>query len=306
MSKTRTYSAVQFSGYRIAAVQVAHSNGEFELTSLYEEEGSINYSEAFSTPPSPPDVFIQTLEQDMRLLRKRADIDAENLSVSLSSSFVFLHAFPLDESLSPDDRSEQLRWELSNYLEPAGAENYITGTARLAEPPVSGISLILSATVKKELVTLFRQVCSRLGLSLTVVEVDHFGAEDALLWNYPELEKTTAALLGFKRDRIDGSLIARRQPVSFRWMALENGAYGSDFLERCFPRTMNGMPAIERVFVYGEENEVLDALSSIGRRTAVETLNPIRRIQVTRRLRTLRGENLHRFAPLIGVAMRES
>lgn len=306
MGRANKYSAIQFSGRRITAVEMIHSGDEFELTSIIEREGSQNYLETFSSlsnmPPSP----IEALVNDLRSIRKDGDIEATNISICLDSRWVFIHTFPIDDGSSESERANQIAWELSNYLGPSVSEDYVTGTAKLRELLAPAASLMLSASANRALISFFRQVALRLELSLAVIEVDHFGAEHALKWNYPEIRQESVVLLGVKPDRVEATLLHYGRPIEYRWAEVVNGKVGIEFIEHLLSQRSNGKPLVKRFFLYADEEDpwklsVFDETIHLP----VETLDPIRRLRLPRRLRRMERTAFHRYAPVIGIAMRK-
>lgn len=306
MSRTNKFSAIQFAGGKISVVEMTHSGDEFELTSIIEREGSQSYLETLSPSSNMSPSPLEALVNDLRSIRKDGDIEANNISICLDSRWVFIHTFPIDDGSSETERANQITWELSNYLGPAVSEGFVTGTAKLRELLVPPATLMLSASAKRELISLFRQVAVRLELNLAVIDVDHFGAEHALKWNYPEIRQESVVLLGVKLDRVEATLIHYGRPIEYRWAEVVNGKVGAEFVEYFLSQRSNGKPLVKRFFLYTEEENpwklsVFDEMIPLP----VETIDPVRRLRLPRRLRRMERATFHRYAPVIGIAMRK-
>ena len=306
MKRSNKYSAIQFYGKRIVAVEMIHRETEFEMASIAEREGSVNCSEIFASLSNVDPALVGTLADELNSILEAGEIDAPNVSICLDSRWVFIHSFPLDESFSESERTNHIAWELSNYLAPSKYEDYITGTARLEELAVPGSSLILSASARRDLISLFRQVVSRLNLHLIVIDVDHFGAEHALRWNYPEIEQETIALFGIKPSRVEATLFENGRSVQYQWREAHDEELAQNFLQHFLAQSSNGKSSPKKVYVYGEQaNPSILSMLEKANSPTVEFLDPTRRVILPRRLRRMEQSTFQRYAPAIGIAMRE-
>lgn len=307
MGRSNRFSAIQFADRKIIAVEMVHRGDEFELTAITEREGSENYSLLLASLSKEDRDLTKRFEDDINTTRKHGDIDAPNISYCLDSRWVFIHSFPLDENLSESERADQIDWEFSNYLTDASRKHYVTGTAILEELPDRHASVVLTASARRELISLFRHVTSRLGLQLCVIDVDHFGAEHALCWNHPEIQQEEVCLFGIKSNRLDASRFQKGRPVQYRWGELGRGNLSQALLDQFLTKRSNGKPVAKTAYVYGEEEKAPTLQQLSGRHTPlIEPLNPLRRVNLPRRLRRLDPAGTHRYAPAIGLAMRES
>jgi hypothetical protein len=306
VGRTNKFCAIQFCKKGIIAVEMAHRGREFEIDSITEREGSENYSEALFSKLNGDGQVGKNLENDLRSIRKIGEIDAPNISFCLDSRWVFIHSFPLDKDFSEAERADHISWELSNYLTDSKLDEYVTATATLLEMPALGASTILSASARRELISLLRNVASRLNLEVVVIDVDHFGAEHALRLNYPEIEQEIISLVGLKSDGIDVSVFQNGRPVSYRWRELRDGIQFPMLLGQGSNGTLDGQAQAKKCYIYGENENASTLLQSgPGDRPLVEVLDPVRNVSLPRQLRRLNRTTFHRYAPAIGLAMRE-
>jgi hypothetical protein len=307
MGRSNKFSAIQFAGKKILAVEMVHHENEFELISLTEGEASKDYSVLLTSVPKEDAHLTKTLQDDIKSIRKHDDIDAPNISFCLDSRWAFIHSFPLDDKLSESERADQIDWEFSNYLTSPSREHYVTGIATLEQLPDRQASFILAACARRELVALLHNAASHIGLHLSVIDVDHFGAEHTLRWNYPEIQQEDVFLFGVKSNRLDASRLQNGRPVRYRYGRITSGYVSHPLLDQFLMTGSNGKPAATRAYVYGEQDgtPTLPQLSR-GNAPSVELLNPLRRVSLPRRLRRLDAASTHRYAPAIGLAMRES
>ena len=306
MSREKKFLGIQFIKQKIVAVEILHLENEFELTSFVEREASLDYIESFSALPNDTSGLKEKLVQDLRSIRKDGGIDAPNISFCLNSRCVFIHSFPQDETFSKPERENHIAWELSNYLAPSKYEDYVTAIAKLDDLPTLGTVLMLSASARRELVSLLKEIASQLDLNLVVIDVDHFGAEHALKWNYSEIENETVALLGFNGQRVEASVLRNGKSIQYYWGEVREVGASPNIFRQIFPQSNNGKEVPKKFFVYGDSEEpigqaLLKRLDSPER----EILNPLRRLDIPRRVRRMDLTGLHQYAPVIGLAMRE-
>jgi hypothetical protein len=307
MGRTNKFCAIQFCRREIIAVEMAHRRGEFEIDSITEREGSQDYSEALFSKPNGDGRVAKDLENDLRSIRKTGEIDAPNISFCLDSRWVFIHSFPLDMDFSEAERTDHISWELSNYLTDSRLDDYVTATAALLEMPALRASTILSASAKRELISLLRDVASRLNLEVIVIDVDHFGAEHTLRWNYPEIEQETVSLVGIKSDGIDLSIFQNGRPVLYRWRESRDRMPIARLLGQATGRTSDGQAQPKKSYIYGENESASTRLQfDQSESPLVEVLDPVRNVSLPRQLRRLNHTTFHRYAPAIGLAMREA
>lgn len=312
MKNTNKFAAYHFSQKRVTAVELVHSDNDFELTSLVERENDGSLSNLLSSPLRSDSNHVDRLVKEISSIQEEGDITAPNISFCLDSQWVITHTFPTEENLSEAESADHLRWELSHYLESGDYDDFITATARLDSLPHPGVSLVLSASVRRDLISLLCQVTSKLGLSLAVIDVDHFGAEHALRWNYPEIEQETVVLLALKSEHLHLTLFRKGIPVRYRTAEILNAKTMLSILDEFFIQNGEENSARKKVYLYGEKMETmlrkelpgLSINSETGNPT-VELLDPMKRLKLSRRLCKMDRLSFHRFAPAVGIAMRK-
>jgi len=305
MKRSNAYVALHFCGKRILAVELLHWRKTFEVTSLLERETDGSLFESLSSLSAGMPTSVDHLSEEIRSILKDGFFSATNISFCLDSRWVLTHTFPIEETLSEAERADQLQWELSNYIERESYDSYVTATARLDDLPEVNAILLLSASARRELISVLRIAAAKLGLSLAVVDVDHFGAEHALRWNHPELDQETAVLLGLKSDSVSMTLFRNGKPVRFRTTDTLNGKTIRGVLDDFLSRNSGRDSPRKKVYVYGENEKLPEfTMQSTADTVSIELLDPMRHLELPRKLRKLDRTTFHCYAPAVGIAMR--
>lgn len=243
--------------------------------------------------------FVEHLSAFIKVNR----VKAKQLSIALDSSILSMTTFPMEIGLTRAESYEQTAWELSQYHPDLAPSAFVTDTHVLMHDPDERWSQVLSVAVRRDDVSLFRTAASRLGLTLHVVDVDHFSADTALRVNYPDTRRRFLALVGIKESRLDISMI--------RYGSMESYSY---CIADSFKEIVDQVGALSReakgihsITVYGTYLDK-ELLVEIRRASSllVEALNPLRHVRVTDSLRLAHHLSVpsYRFAAAVGVALR--
>lgn len=230
-------------------------------------------------------------------------VKSRRASVALDTANLFFNTLPLEASLSRTAINDHINWELSQYHPDAGPREFITDFHTIARHQNEGWNEVLSVSVRRESVYTVQKLLTQLGLSLHIVDADHFSAEHALRSNYPDTSGKYLALVGVKENRLDISFIRHGVMESYQYHLVSSNA---EIAERIgtLSRETRGMYSIT---VYGPFLDN-DLLVQIRRASGllVEALNPLRHVRISDSLRI--ADHLatpsYRFASAIGVALR--
>jgi Tfp pilus assembly PilM family ATPase len=281
----------------VHAVEVEHVGPTKTLLAMDE------FPSPFTKNTGPTEDEIHRLAAALGLYIKANDVKSRRVSVALDTSNLFLNTIPVDAGLSQEQMNEHLNWELSQYFPETPPAEFITDVHVLTENETHQWSEILSVSVRRSQTNGIRKAVEMLGLSLHIVDVDHFSAETALRMNYPDTNAKYLAMVGVKQHRLDVSLIRKGKMESYSYYLVNSDA---EIVKRIgtLSRETRG---IFSIISYGPHLEK-DLLVEIRRGSSmlVEALNPLRHLRISSKLKL--GENLtgpsYRFAAAVGVALR--
>jgi len=162
---------------------------------------------------------------------------------------------------------------------------------------------MLSVSVRRQLAHVVQQALEKLGLTLHIVDVDHFSADTALRVNYPDTNRKFLALIGMKENRLDVSMIKNGTMEGYSYAVVGSNQEIVDYIA-ALSREAKGIYAITAYGPYLDK----DLLVQIRRASSllVEALNPLRHVKIADSLRL--ADHLsspsYRFASAVGVALR--
>jgi len=285
-----------FSGDTVQVVEIVYG----------EPRSTIHAMDEFANVFSNKDYSNQDVENfstSISRFMKAFGVKSREASVALDSGTLFMNTIPMDTDLSQSEVNEHINWELTQFFPEQSPRSFINDIHVLNESAQENIREVLTVSVLRAQADAIQKALSRIGISLNIVDVDHFSAETALRVNYPDTTTKYLGLVGVKRNRLDVSLLRKGVLESYSYYAVESN---QDIVERIgiLSREIKG---IYSIVAYGPHLEK-DLLAQIRRGSSmlVEALNPLRHVEVSETLNL--AENLtvpsYRFASAVGVALR--
>jgi Tfp pilus assembly PilM family ATPase len=232
------------------------------------------------------------------------DVRPGHVGVCLDTGHMLVQTIPAHSSASREELLQNMRWEVTHLLPGNSPDDFIIDVHSIPQSNGGDWQEVLCVAVRRTEVRAIRESCAELGLSLSVVDTDHFSAENLITMGAGNSMGRCIALVGVKKQRIDVSILDHGDLVSYR--AHPGGspeetalALGAD-IDASFP--------VQEIAVYGPKcTPELEA--ALTRTTGVPAalLNPFLTIAVAPGLK-LADHFLglpHRFAAAVGVALRE-
>jgi Tfp pilus assembly PilM family ATPase len=292
---------LSISGHGIQAVELERGSASGILMAIDEwknkfpfdtVEGAKDQTEAFRE-------FQEYLSAFIKVNR----VKATQVSIALDTALLFLNTLPVEDGLPRPKINELIEWELHQYFPEAQPRDFISDVHVMSTHREQGWNELLSVSILRRHTTTIRDALKALGLSLRIVDVDHFSADMALRINYPDTYRRYLALVGVKEHRLDISLMRNGTLQSYSYVSVKSD---EEIVEQiaALSRETKGIYSIT---VYGPHLDK-DILVQIRRGSAllVEALNPLRHITVSDSLRLADHLSVpsYRFASAVGVALR--
>lgn len=248
----------------------------------------------------------QGIEQFMEYLAafiKVNKVKAKKVSVALDTSALFINSFPLEDGLSRVEINEHVNWELAQFFPDVPAREFVTDIHVMTQDRTDRWNQVLSVSVRRRDAYAVQAAIAKLGLSLHILDVDHFSADTALRINYPDSDRKYLALVGIKENRLDISLMRNGNMESYNYCIVQSNQEIVDQIG-ALSRDVKGIQSITAYGPYLEK----DLLVLIRRSSAllVEALNPLRHVKVSDSLRLADHLTVpsYRFTSAVGVALR--
>jgi Tfp pilus assembly PilM family ATPase len=297
MATKETVLGLSLSDKSVQAVEIEQDGSSNTLLAIDEWENTLPARAGHNGHGTTR--FIEYLTAFMKVNRSKS----RKVSVSLDTTEMFLNSIPMDEGLSRIQINEHINWELSQYFPEVSGKEFITDVHVLAQHTGDKWNEVLSVSVQRHDVFLVQQATQQMGLTLRILDVDHFSADTALRVNYPDTNRKYLALVGVKENRLDVSLIKNGNMESYSYSVVQSN---KEIVEQIglLSRETKGIYSIT---VYGPFLDK-DLLVQIRRGSAllVEALNPLRHVKVSDSLRLADHLTVpsYRFASAVGVALR--
>ena len=228
----------------------------------------------------------------------------DKVSVTIDSGQTFIATLPFEEGISRLERNDHVRWELNQYFPDTDSGEFITDVQPITDNKIEKWVKAISVSLRKLHADVIGKVISEMGLVLHIVDVDHFSADHALRFNYPDIGKKYMGLIGVKENRLDISLLRNGVLESYSYRSISSNIEIVEYISTLASES-RGLYSLS---TYGTFLDI-DLLVQIRRASSllVEALNPLRRVGVADSL--MLADHLsvpsYRFAAAVGIALRQ-
>jgi Tfp pilus assembly PilM family ATPase len=301
MKSTERHIALILEQSQVTAVEIAQSPKGNTLTAAGSFFSSINFDDqdTFSQPGASQRE--REFAQELQTFFKNIGSGSRTFAFGLNSKMIVVQSIPTDASLSESELDQHALWELSQYALVKNTSAFNVSSLVLDSNDEMQVNTTAVVAVRKIFLNFLANVCKQLSGNLNIVDVDHFGAENALLYNYPELTSNRVLLAGVDENSFDASVIANGQTRSFitmEWTTENDMAQLAEYV-----KGLN----VEMVFFHGRI--VSPALVASLKQLVsipVEIMDPFKRVSLPRTLKNYRDiENRRQeYASAVGLALR--
>ncbi|MGA7159408.1 MAG: hypothetical protein WBZ48_00275 [Bacteroidota bacterium] len=301
MKATERHIALILEQSQVTAVEIAQSPKGHTLTAAGSFNSSLNFDDQ--------DVFGQpgalqrehAFAQELNTFFKNIGSGSRMFSFGLNSKMIMVQSIPTDASLSQSELEQHAVWELSQYALVKNTNAFNVNSMVLESNEEMQVNTAAIVAVRKIFLNFLANVCKQLNGSLHIVDVDHFGAENAMLFNYPDLVTKRVLLAGVDENSFDASVVANGETRNFltlEWTTENDMAQLAEYVK--------GLQ-VELVFFHGRivSPAMVTGLQELVS-VPVEIMDPFRKITLPRTLRDYHEiENRKQeYASAVGLALR--
>ena len=289
----------------ITLIEMEHGD-EFVLTAIDSYRSAINYSENPEEFNISNETLVEAMQSDLKTLLGRTKTSSKKVACAIDSQSLFITHIPTDNSLNRNELSDQILWELGVHFSGEDPKNFITDLITLEEKPEQGIHDKVMITIRRDMVVAIQKILGSFGLSLGIVDVDHFGAEHALRLNYPEIAHHTTAFLGMKKASFDFSILRKGHTIDYSSSEFSNPTDAASQIAAIV--SLNQQKKISKIYVHGSliGTELLRAFRD-QLSVPFEVIDVFKRVKFGKQIRD--GAKYRRlayqFAPCVGMALRK-
>jgi Tfp pilus assembly PilM family ATPase len=301
---------ISFSSNAVRYTELVYGRGVTELDYVDSAEADFDFETDLAQYKSNQKALTNLSGEIQKYLNAR-NMNFRHISLTISTSQAFLIMLPLDLSEGKHTFNSKVYWELSNYF-PDTYADYIINTYRMSRVmPSSGTGEFLIIAVHKNTMEFVKRIFKMCNIELSVVDIDHFAAEQNLRKNYAdELPGRNILLLGLKKGRFDYGFISDRKYSYYTYSKYISEPEHNLSLVRKLNSLLDThfrQTGVDHVFVYGDDLKE-DTIEAVKRSCTakVHILNPFENINSSNQF--LKNDELrktaYRFAPSCGVALR--
>lgn len=241
----------------------------------------------------------------------KRNLDIKKAGLTISSSQAFMVTLPIDYSEGKQSINSKIYWELSNYF-PDNYNDFLINTYRLNNVlPCKSSDDFLVIAVQKNTIEFIKRIFKICSLELSVIDIDHFSAENSVRKNYDNmLEGKNVLLVGLKKGRVDYGFIENRKYKYYTHSRYNNDTEFNLSLTRKLNSIINSEPVMKKpdaIYLYGDDirQDTLEAIEKQGF-AGVSTINPFENISASDIF--LKNDTLrkisYKFSASCGIALR--
>ena len=302
MKSTERHIALILEQSQVTAVEIAQSPKGHTLTAAGSFNSSINFDDQdmFSQPGASQRE--RGFAGELQTFFKNIGSGSRTFAFGLNSKMIVVQSIPTDASLSESELEQHSQWELSQYVLVKNTNAFNVSSMVLDSNEELQVNTTAIVAVRKIFLNFLANVCKQLSGNLNIVDVDHFGAENALLFNYPEVASKRVLLVGVDENSFDASVIASGQTKDFITMEWTTENDMAQLAEH-----VKGVN-VETVFFHGRivSPALVTSLKQLVS-IPVEIMDPFKKVSLPRTLRNYRDVETRKqeYAAAVGLALRE-
>jgi Tfp pilus assembly PilM family ATPase len=305
-----TSLGIGFSGSRIYFTELVGSKSSPKVNHIHSVEMDFDFEDDLGRHKSSQK-DLTNISAEIKTYIGVRNLKIEKAALTISASQSFMITLPIDYSEGEQSINSKIYWELSNYF-PDNYNDYVVNTYRLNNVlPCKNSDDYLIIAVQKNTLEFVKRIFKLCSLELTVVDIDHFSAENSLRTNFAKkLSGKNVFLAGLKNGRVDYGYITDKKYKYYTHSRYYSETEFNLALTRKLSSLISAEPVMNRVdaiYLYGDEikEDTLEALRRLDK-GPVEIINPFENISATDLF--LKNDNLrktaYRYAASCGAALR--
>lgn len=280
-----TSLGIGFSGRRIYFTELVGERSAPKVDHIHSIDMDFNFEDELGKYKSSQK-DLTNISAEIRTYLGTRNLNIDKAALTISASQAFLIILPIDLSEGEQSINSKIYWELSNYF-PDNYNDYVVNTYRLNNVlPCKNSDEYLIIAVPKNTLEFVKRIFKLCSLELSMVDIDHFSAENSLRANFGDkLAGKNILLAGIKEGRVDYGYISNK-----KYKFYTHSRYYSDTeFNLALTRKITGLISVEpilkkvdAIYLYGDDikEDTLEALRKMGN-APVEILNPFESISAT-------------------------
>lgn len=301
---------IGFSGNRIYFTELIGSGSNPKVDHIDSVKVNFDFEDELGKyKSSQKDLANISSELSTYITKRNLNISKAGLTISSSQAFTLM--LPVDYSEGKQSINSKIYWELSNYF-PDNYNDFLINTYRLNNVlPCKNSDDFLIIAVQKNTVEFIKRIFKICSLELSVIDIDHFSAENALRINYNEkLKGKNVLLVGLKRGRIDYGFIENGKYKFYAHSKYYNDNEFNLSLTRKLSSVIRSEPIsgrVDEMYFYGDEikDDTIESVQKQGL-AAIHIINPFENMNASDIF--LKNDKLrkisYKYSASCGIALR--
>lgn len=255
---------------------------------------------------NPDDLENMMAVKELKDLLAEIENPIDRVSVTLPADTVLVTKIPSKKNMQFEEIKKLVELEIRNAYPQFNYKDFIPSVLKF-EPKLDGKEIMLAVIIPKINFISCRDILMELNTPISNIEISQLNSHSAFMYNYPERNKETVAIVGVGQQFVDVSVIKAGIPVYYNLAKLKDKEMIGDVCLEEFERiTKNYAERIDSAYLFGEglniDMLVIAQSFLMGTVENVGKLNGFRMFtsQLDKRQRDYCSRMAHVFPPCIG------
>ncbi len=247
--------------------------------------------------------------QELEILISGLPEKIDRVTATISAENALVSQIPGDGSIAESDLKNLIRLEINQAFPTLNFNDFSANIYPLA-PKKDGSKRMIAVIIPKKIFKSAKQVLKPCGRSIDNIEISQINAQNAFIFNYPELIEAPVALLGVDRQFVDISVVKDSAPVYYNLVRLPGASKLGEICKTEFEKILKDYAAnIQSAYFFGPglskkildqaQKEVAGLVMQSGRLNAFRMVST----ELDDRDKQYCSRLLHIFPPCIGGSM---
>jgi Tfp pilus assembly PilM family ATPase len=197
------------------------------------------------------DEMSQMAIEELTTLLQGLDFDVSNITVTIPSESVIVSQFPGRQGMSEEEMRKLIALEIKHSYPQFNPSDFSSNIVPM-ETQINGQSMMLAVIIPKQIVYSCLEILNVFNLPIESIEISQLNAHTAFLYNYPEFQDKTVAILGVQENFVDISVIQNSKPIFYDLVSLPDKKQIGEMFETQYNRLISDVVnKIDMAYFFG-------------------------------------------------------
>ncbi len=297
---------------KILSVYFSSERTYFTLSELSSKGLQLLYINSTEVPIDLEDIetdnsVLGTQELEIHLSGIAQDID--RITVTISAENALISQIPGGDDISEEDLKNLIKLEINQAYPNLKFEDFTTHVYPL-DAKKDGSKMMMAAIVPKKIYENAKKVLITAGKPVQNIEISQINAQNAFLFNYPELVEAPVVLLGIDKQFVDISIMKDSKPLYYNLARIKDSTKLGEVCKKEFEKILEEYveniqsayffgPGLNKEILENTQKEIGALVYQSGRFNAFRMVST----ELDDREKEYCSRLLHIFPPCIGGSM---